>query len=85
MTTLQKLNTQIDGQAGVYSRHPSVTWFNKVTGLNYVPDALFCASGLSQAFDAIGRIIPAHAGSTLVNVLAGTGLRDHPRSRGEHD
>ena len=43
------------------------------------------APGLSQAFDAIGRIIPAHAGSTLVNVLAGTGLRDHPRSRGEHD
>ena len=54
MTTLAKLNAQIDGQAGVYSRHPSVTWFNKVNGLNYVPDALFCASGLSQAFDAIG-------------------------------
>ena len=54
MTTLAKLNAQIDGQAGVYSRHPSVTWFNKVTGLNYVPNALFCASGLSQAFDAIG-------------------------------
>ena len=54
MTTLQKLNAQIDGQAGVYSRHPSVDWYNRVTKQNYVPSAYFCASGLSQAFDAIG-------------------------------
>lgn len=54
MTTLAKLNSAIDNQAGVYSRHPSVPWFNKETGSNYVLDAYFCASGLSQAFDKIG-------------------------------
>lgn len=54
MTTPTRLKTEIDRQAGVYARHPSVAWFNQKTGQNYVPDAYFCASGLSQAFDRVG-------------------------------
>ena len=40
----------------------------------------------SSVLDAIwlARIIPAHAGSTVVRTHSSMSLRDHPRSRGEH-
>lgn len=54
MTTASLLSKEIYRQKGAYSKHPSVPWFNDVTGSSYYATALFCASGLSQAFNAIG-------------------------------
>ena len=35
-------------------------------------------------FETIDRIIPAYAGSTLLRASRTSGMKDHPRIRGEH-
>lgn len=55
MTTPQALLNKIGEELNTqWIAHPSVSWYNRVTGSSYYPDAYFCAAGLSRAFDAIG-------------------------------
>ena len=62
---------------GVYDREGVA----RIAGMGSSP----LARGLREPFLALGflrRIIPARAGFTLANALAGNTVRDHPRSRG---